>query len=278
MEEQDLGPGARRRYLGKALRRLRENNKLRTTEVAKLVRITQPTVSRIEGGRHAIMPRHVYRMLEIYGADELTSARVMRLAEDDSEHGWWESYGDVIQDWFEIYASLESDTSEIWTYETEFVPGQFQTEDYARAIVLAANPASSPDQVDRLVQLRKERQAQRGDQKMIAVVNEAVVLRQVGGAEVMRAQLRRLLEESRNRRIELRLLPFSVGAHAAMSGPFAMLRFPDTGGADMDLVYVEHERGSVYLERPADLIRYTDVFTRSRNAALPVRKTAEYLV
>jgi len=272
--ENEPGPGARRRYLGKTLRKLREQRGMTTAGVAKQMHASQPTVSRIEGGRGTIMARHVYRMLEIFGVEEAQADTLMRIAEQANERGWWESYTDTIPDWFEIYASLESDSAEQWMYEAEFVPGLFQTEDYIRALRLASHPDSTPDQVARSAQLRLERQQQIRDQQISAVINEAVVRRQVGNATVMRDQLARLVAEI-DRGVDLRVLPFASGAHAAMTGSFIMLRFPDRD--EMDLVYVENERGGMYLEREADLLRHGDVFTRVRDQALSVKETRSML-
>jgi transcriptional regulator with XRE-family HTH domain len=271
----EQGPGARRRYLGKALRRLREDADLKTTRVAELMHMTQANVTRIEGGRHAILLRNVARMLEIYGVEDARADALMAMAGQASQRGWWESYGDVINDWFEIYASLEADATEIWSYEAEFVPGLFQTPDYVRAVHLAARPDSTHEQADRFVELRLERQQHIGSQQITAVINEAVARRVVGGPQVMRAQLDRLVNEIEGGRVDLRIVPFEAGAHAAMAGSFIMLRFEDTD--EMDLVYTENERGAVYLERPVDLLRYTIVFDRVRDAALPATETARYL-
>ena len=269
----EQGPGVRRRYLGKVLRRLREEAGLKTNQVAARMHVTQPTVSRIEGGRHAITLRNVAKMLEIYGVDGPRADSFMGIAEQANQRGWWESYGDVISDWFEIYASIEADATELWTYEAELVPGLLQTAEYIRAIRLAAHPNLTRAQLDRSVQLRLQRQEQmRGDRRIAAVIGEAVVRRVVGGRDVMRSQLRRLVDEAAGDRVDLRILPFEAGAHAAMTGAFMMLRFEDT--EEMDLVYTETERGAVYLERPADLIRYGDIFTRIQSAALPPEETA----
>ena len=273
--EQGQGPGARRRYLGKVLRKLRDEAKLTTAQVAEKMHITQPTVSRVEGGRHAITLRTAAKMLEIYGVEESRADALMEIAEQSNQRGWWESYGDVINDWFEIYASLEADATEIWSYEAEFVPGLFQTPDYVRAVRLAERPDSAAEQIERLVQLRLERQQHVRAQQIIAVVNEAVVRRLVGGRDVMAAQLRRLIDDIEQGRVDLRLLPFEAGAHASMTGSFTMLRFEDTD--EMDLVCVENQRGATYLERPTDLIRYGDVFTGVRDAALPAAETAQRL-
>ena len=108
------------------------------------------------------------------------------------------------------------------------------------------------------------------------MINEAVAHRLVGGPAVMRAQLDRLIEEIERGRVNLRLIPFAAGAHPAMKGSFIMLRFPDTE-EEMDVVYVETERGGMYLERPADLIRYQDVFAALMDLSLTADETASFL-
>jgi transcriptional regulator with XRE-family HTH domain len=274
--ESGLGPGARRRYLGKVLRRLRVERSMTVSEAAKELRVKQPTLTRIEGGRNAILPRHVYRLLEIYGVQGDQADRLMRIAEQANQRGWWESFSDIIPDWLEILASLEPDADVIWTYQAEFVPGLFQTEDYARAIRRAWQLGGTDDQMDQFVRLRAERQQRLGHQKITAVVNEAVLRRTVGGRGVMRAQLERLVNEIDHDRVDLRLLPFEAGAHPGMKGAFIMLRFPDSE-EEMDLVYVENERGGMYLERPADLIRYGDVFGSLQTLSLSAEKTRSQL-
>ncbi|MCE7008544.1 helix-turn-helix domain-containing protein [Kibdelosporangium philippinense] len=274
--EADLGPGARRRYLGKVLRRLRDERGLTAAEVAKRMRASQPTLTRIEGGRNAILPRHVYRLLEIYEIDDEQTDRLMRVAEQANQRGWWEPFSDIMPDWLEILTMLEPDADMICTYESEFVPGLLQTEDYARAIRRAARLGDVDGQVERFVQLRTERQQRIGDKPITAIINEAVVRRMVGGKEVMHAQVQRLVDESTTGRVDLRMIPFDAGAHPGMKGSFIMLRFPDTG-EEMDLVYVETERGGMYLERPADLLRYGDVFTGLLDLALTREETVTFL-
>jgi transcriptional regulator with XRE-family HTH domain len=262
--------------LGKVLRRIREERKLTVAEVARRLHISQPALSRIEGGRNAILTRHVYHLCEVYGIEGREADSLIRHAEESNQTGWWESYGDVLHNWFEIYAMLEADASEIWTYESEFIPGLTQTADYARAVTRAARPDWPDEVVNRTVDLRLSRQNQLNEQGISAVVNEAVVRRTVGGRGVMRSQLEHLVELITSRTIDLRVLAFDVGAHPAMNGAFAMLRFPDTD-EDMDLVYTENERGATYLERPEDLVRYSDVFERVRDLALPTAESADLL-
>ena len=268
--ETELGPGARRRYLGKTLRGFRGTTA--TAVVAKKIGISQSALSRIENGRNAILTRHVARLLEVYGVDESRVDGLLRIAEQANERGWWESYSATIPEWFEVYSSLEADAAEVWTYESEFVPGLMQTDDYVRAVRFAAHPESTVERTENLIELRAERQRQLTGQ-LVAIVSEAVVRRVVGGPEVMRAQLERLVTEAERGRLQV--VPFSVGAHPGMNGAFSMLRFDDTD--EMDLVYIDTERGGMYLERESDLICYRTIFTRLREQALSGEETAELL-
>ncbi|SDC75831.1 helix-turn-helix domain-containing protein [Actinokineospora iranica] len=267
------GPAARRRYLGKRLRALRGERS--SAEVMAQARISQPTLSRIEGGRGTIVPRNVASLLRIYGVPDAEADRLMDLAVSSEERGWWESYSDIIGKGFEIYASLEPDAAEIWMYQAEFVPGLFQTADVLAALHLALRPELAQEEIDRLIELRMERQSV-VRARVTAVVNEAVLHRPIGSPEVWRAQLTRLRAEAE--RGQVRVLPFSAGAHPAMAGAFSMLKFDDFEDTeDMDLVYVATERGSMYFEKPGDLIRYGQVFTRVRDMALSPEESADLL-
>jgi transcriptional regulator with XRE-family HTH domain len=265
----------RRRYLGKTLRRLREQRDLTASVVAKKLGMAQPSLTRIENGRNAILARHVYRLCEIYEVKKREADRLMRLAEESKERGWWESYSDVISDWFEIYASLESDAEQILTYESEFVPGLFQTPGYVRAGFQVGNPEASEAAGHRAVDLRQARQLRLRDRNITALVNEGAVRRVVGGPDVMRTQLEYLISVIEKEDAKIQIVPFSAGAHPAMGGPFNLLKFPDVD--EIDLVYVENERGGMYFERPTDLIRYTDIFTRAQKVALSPAESAGLL-
>lgn len=271
----NLGPGVRRRVLGKRLRALREEQGLTTTTAARRMRVAQPTLTRIEGGRTAILTRHVYQLCEIYGTDKAETDRLMRLAEQSRERGWWESYSDVINDWFEIYASLEGDAERILLYESEFVPGMFQTPAYVRAVYRAAHPEAGDEAANRQVELRLARQLRLEERSITALLDEGAVRRVVGGRSAMLDQLQHLIGLIERGRADIRVVPFTAGAHAAMSGPFYLLKFPDT--AEIDLVYLDTERGGMYFERPEDLARYTDIFARTLEQALSPEETVALL-
>lgn len=266
------GPGLRRRYIGKTLRALRLDCGLSSTAVAKQLGISQPHLSRIEGGRCAIDPRHVVRLLSIYGDDDPANNRLVALCTAAEAAGWWEQFDDIINDHFATFASLEADASEALAYESEFVPGLFQTAAYVRALRLASRPDATEAHLTRSVELRMTRQRHMPG-AIHAVVNEAVVRRRVGTPEAMREQIVTLRDRAEAG--ALQVLPFECGPHPAMNGAFTILRFADA--VDMDLVYIDTERGGMYVEKAQDIERYEIIFTRLREMALSTNESAALL-
>jgi hypothetical protein len=169
-----------------------------------------------------------------------------QLAQQAKEPGWWADYRDVVPAWFTEYVSLESAASAVWTYEQEYVPGLLQTRAYTEAVTLAvssAGPSQSAEGFARVRVTRQERLSGDAPMTLRAVLSEAVLRRQVGGAEVMREQLARLREAASRPNITVQVLPFSLGAHPGMTGPFTILRFAERA---MDVVFVEQHGGAVY--------------------------------
>lgn len=272
------GPTVRRRQLGKMLRKLRIEAGRKSEEAAGYLDLRRQTVTRIEQGRQAIMPRNVKLMCQLYGVGAPLLDTMLRLAEEAGERGWWVSYSDTMPDWFADYVGLEADAEAIWSYESEFVPGLLQTPAYIRAVTRAAHPGRSDETIDLKVQFRMARQKileSNTPPKLHFVVNEAALLRPVGGFAAMAGQIDHLCSMAEQPNITLQVLTIDAGAHAAMTGAFAMLRFPDD--LEMNVIYLEHERGAGYLERPADLARYGEIFRELTSTALSPDESRKHL-
>jgi hypothetical protein len=111
--------------------------------------------------------------------------------------------------------------------------------------------------------------------RLWAVVDEAAMRRPVGGAEVMRGQLERLIEATKLPNVTLQVLPFGAGAHPAMQGSFSILRFPDRELPDV--VYLEHLTNAVYLDKREEVERYLDVMELLCVQSEPPSRTVELL-
>ncbi|MGW1679408.1 helix-turn-helix domain-containing protein [Saccharopolyspora sp. NPDC002376] len=240
------------------LRQLRKDAGKEREDAADWLEMSQQTISKIELGQQAIKAPHVRLLCQLYGVDADVVDTLLRLARDANQRGWWATYRGTLPEWARKLVGFEADAADLWNYEAEFVPGLLQTPAYMEAISRASLPAITDEEIASSVQLRRERQSRLdGEQppRLHVYLNEAVVRRVVGGPEVMREQLYHLAEASKLDHVTIRVLPFSAGAHAAMTGSFVMMQFPDEPAPAF--VYVDNERGAVYQEDPGDIDRYT---------------------
>jgi transcriptional regulator with XRE-family HTH domain len=269
-------PTVRRRRLAARLRELRENANLTIDEVGDKLECSASKISRIETGHVGVTPRDVRDMLEVYGVDGGEREGLVQLAREARKKGWWHAFNEAFTG---AFVGLEADASFLHTHQALLVPGLLQTEAYTRAIIRAIRPDIGEADVELRVRARMSRQKLLIDDpnppEYWAVLDEAVVQRVVGGPEVMREQLKRLLHVASLPHVTLQVVPFSAGAHAGMEAPFLILGFPEQ--ADPDVVYVEYSTSGVYLEQPADVHRYSMIFDHLRAAALKPDDTVELL-
>ncbi|QIJ61336.1 helix-turn-helix transcriptional regulator [Streptomyces sp. JB150] len=276
------GPAVRRRKLGAELRALRTGAGLTSGEAARLVGWHQSKVSRIETGASGVKPADVRLLLDAYGvSDPQLRELLLVLAGSGGGQGrdhWWHAYRGVLPPTYRDYISLESQASDMRTLETSVVPGLLQTPEYARAVTRAAVEGLDEDRLDTLVEVRLARQDVLRSQPPLAlsaVLDEAVLRREVGGPDVMAEQLRRLLEAARLPQVRLQVLPFAAGAHVGLTGPFVIFSF--SNASDLDVVVLDHLTSSLYLERKEDVGAYTEAFDALRRNALSPEETLEYI-
>jgi transcriptional regulator with XRE-family HTH domain len=273
------GPTVLRILLGSQLRRLREAKGVTRDDAGYTIRASGSKISRMELGRVSFKERDVEDLLDLYGVDEEEAQALIALAKQANSPGWWHKYGDVLPDWFQVYVGLEEAALLIRLYEVQFVPGLLQTADYARAVIRLGLPSASADEVERRVGLRLARQEvlkkESGGPRLWAVVDEAALRRPIGGGEVMRAQLVRLIEAAREPNITLQVVPFRSGGHAAEAGAFTIMRFPEV---DLpDVVYLEHLTSALYLDKREDVEKYTEVMERLSVEGESPERTIEIL-
>jgi transcriptional regulator with XRE-family HTH domain len=267
-------PTVRGRRLRYELRRLREQAGLTRDEVARRLEWSGSKISRIETGQSRAQTGDVRDLLEIYGVTGAETEALVQLAREGRKRGWWTAYNDVFTG---TYVGLEAETSAMRTYQPQIIPGLLETEDYARALIRAGLVRADPDEIDRRVKARMARQdvLTRPDAPAIwAVLDEPAIRRPVGGAAVMSAQLRHLIEVTAapNSKITLQILPLAVGSHPGLSGPFVILDFPSA--EDPSVVYLETATDGLYLEETAEIERYTLMFDHLRASALSSSESA----
>ncbi|MEU8701763.1 helix-turn-helix domain-containing protein [Streptomyces sp. NPDC091387] len=258
------GSVVRRILLGSQLRRLRDSRGITREAAGYSIRASESKISRMELGRVSFKARDVEDLLTLYGVtDEVERDSLLGLAREANVAGWWHSFGDVLPGWFQTYIGLEGAASLIRIYEVQFVHGLLQTEGYAHAVVSRGMRGAPAAEIDRRVALRLERQkalvAERAP-RFHAVLDEAALRRPYGGREVMRGQLRHLIEMSEQPNVTLQVMPFSFGGHAGESGSFTMLRFPESDLSD--IVYLEQLTSALYLDKAEEVAQYEKAMVR----------------
>jgi hypothetical protein len=243
---------------------------------AEALEWSETKIWRIETGQTSMRSLDVEQMCRVYGAPVDTTDALMALAKETKSQGWWLSYSDVINEGFDVYIGLEEAAARLCWYESELVPGLFQTPDYARTLIRADNPGVDEQEIERRVQLRITRQSLvtrvTAPPVLDVVLNESILRRSVGGTEVMAEQLNRLVEVSELPNVSLKVMPFSTGLHPGiMSGPFVMLEFPLNGNgqhSEPPTIYVEGFTGRLFLDKPHEITRYDAAFKQIWNTSL----------
>jgi transcriptional regulator with XRE-family HTH domain len=251
------GPTALRIQLGTQLRRLREARGVTREAAGYEIRASESKISRMELGRVSFKERDVADLLKLYEVAGDERDALVTLARQANSPGWWHSYADLISPWFQSYLGLEESASLIRTYEVQFVPGLLQTADYAKTVIKLGHKHASEDEIDRRIELRQRRQEvldRENAPQFWVVIDEGALRRLIGGVEVMRDQLRALIEWSERPNVRLQIVMFAAGAHSAAGGPFSILRFaePDLP----DVVYSEQLISATYLDKRADVDHY----------------------
>ena len=273
------GPTVQRMLVGTQLRRLRIDAGLSREQAGEAIRASEWKIHRLENGQVGFKERDIIDLLRLYGvADPTEVAEFVALAREANSPGWWQHYGDVLPPWFRTYVDLESVATLIRTYEGQFIPGLLQTDAYMRAVVQGAHLDESEEEAGRRVRLRMARQTlltREQPPRLWAVVDEAAMRRPVGGREVMRGQLERLIEAAKLPNVTLQVLAFDAGAHPAMVGSFSVLRFPEEELPDV--VYLEHLTSALYLNKPEEVDQYLHIMESICVRAAPPDQTVALL-
>jgi transcriptional regulator with XRE-family HTH domain len=272
-----IGPTVRRRRLGSELRRLRELHSFKLEEVAERLGLAPSTLSRIETGKAPTRTAYLTAMLDMYDvAESVQRQGLLNMAREGHRKGWWAAWEDVLPTGFDVYVGLEAEAASVRAYESLVVHGLLQTESYARTVMTTVRRRQTTGQIERLVDLRMQRQAvlvREDPLDLWVILDEAVLHRPIGSPELMRQQLMHLSDACQWPNVTIQVLPFTSGAHACLNGPFAIISFPER--SDADVVYAESVAGQAYVEREADVRFRAEAFDLLRAAALSPADSAE---
>ncbi|MFE6051612.1 helix-turn-helix transcriptional regulator [Kitasatospora sp. NPDC056446] len=268
----------RRRRLGGVLRKLREEQRLTAEVAAEATGMSQAKLTRIETAHTAAKVEDVNKLLDFYGCDnEEYRAGLIAIAKEGSKRGWWLSYRDVINSTTIDLILLEAEATTYKTYESAFIPGLFQTAEYARLAIDRLRTMKGGT-VDDLVQVRMARQSiltRPNPVQVWAVIHEAALRALANRPDVMGPQLDKLLTLGRLANVNIQVMPMGAAFHPGMNGAFALLGFPQR--KDLDVVFAEALLAGCWVEDPADVELYRAKFQEITAEALPVDASIEFI-
>ncbi|WP_406159236.1 helix-turn-helix transcriptional regulator [Streptomyces sp. NBC_01005] len=242
-------------YFGEETKALREALVLSQEQFADKLHYRQAQVSKVENG--AVLASEAFA--EAMDRVARTPGVYARLRAKLSKQGHPE--------WFVPYITLEESASGITDYSCTFLMGLLQTPEYARAVIRAAFPRETAEQIERRVELRIRRQVviERDEPPLLwVVIHEAVLRACVGGRAVMIGQLEHLIAQMTSPHVTVQVLPYKAGA-APSHLPFTLLSLNDTPHA----VYAETPTHGGQVDDTSSVVATAvSMFDRLRMAAL----------
>lgn len=276
------GSVIQRGRLTRELRRIRKDAGMTQDQVAEAMDWSLSKLIRIEGGGVSISVSDLRSLLALYQiTDDGQIAELADLARAARQKAWYTAYRDITSSQYVTFVGYEAAASVVRQFEPTLVPGQLQTEEYARAVTLEY----AADRVDRLVEVRIRRQEvlEEPRRQFFFILDEAVIRRQVGAPTnpgIMRRQLRSLVESARQPNITIEVVPFSAGVHPGMKGPFTVLEFPSD---DEDVLYLENARGgasnpsALLTGEDPEILAHREAFERLREQSLGPKESVELI-
>ncbi|PPS69884.1 MULTISPECIES: helix-turn-helix domain-containing protein [Streptomyces] len=281
LDRPEPAPTLLKMLVGVQLAGFREDAGLAQDQAARAAGFSAAKLSRIESGKGRRPPTEndVRTLLELYGTDDYEASVLLKLLQRAGEPGWWQRYDKrLMPEWFDRLVGLQEAAATIRTFEIQYVPGLLQTPAYTRAVVERGLPNAPAGEVERRVELRRHRArlVSRADAPQLwAIIDESVLLRVLGSAEVMREQLAHLVEVAERPNVTLQIVPLSVTNASAPAIPITYLRF---GGLDLpDVVYLEHIKSANFLEDRDETEEYRIALDRLADEALKPRDSLELL-
>ncbi|WP_344917753.1 helix-turn-helix transcriptional regulator [Streptosporangium oxazolinicum] len=267
----------RLRRLASELRRLRQAAGLSQEDVAEKTNVNIVTLYRIETAQTKPQLRTLIALLDAYAVTGDTRADLLALQKEAKQRGWLNGFEADLPGKYSAYIGLESEARQVINYESLFIPGLLQTEEYMRKMIRGVRPTATDDEIESRVGARMQRQALLENTvplQLWAILDEAALRRKIGGDAVMRDQLSHLAQQAKRPHITLQVIPFSAGAHPGMPGSFIVLKF---GTDDPDVIHIDSAAGDLFLEKETEIQRYNNICEHLRAIALSPADTAALL-
>lgn len=265
--------------LGLRLRERRDHLSLSVGGAAKAVRMQQPNLSAVEAGKKKLTAANLTKLAKLYEIEPAEREELEALRVGADQRDWYHEYAWLFGEDFLRYLGLEHGADHLRTYQSAIVPGPLQTTDYAAEIIRGGSPYVRLTEFEPRMEVRQARQQRLTGEEPIritAVLTEAVLRQEIGNPEIMRAQLDHLATMATDHEhIEVRVIPFSAGAHAALGAPFDVLSFDSPRRPD--LVWQETLATFAIIDKPTHVREYAVVLAEASQKALDAKESIALL-
>ena len=267
-------PSALRWLIGVELHNYRKRAGQTLAAAAKQIGVSAGMVGHFEKGLYFPQPEQIAGLLSFYGAPTWAVDRLSSLTGRADQRTWLAPWNEIIPDWTRTFVGLEGLASHEFIYAPLVLPALVQTEAYSTGAT-AGSARVRPDQVERLVSLRMERQRRlftdTDPLQLTAIIEESVLDRPIGGPATMREQLEHLVELSARENVDILVLPTAVGHHDGLEGKFTVLHFEQA----QSIGYIEYPDGAIYVQDQDQVAAYTRTAESLRSVALPQDESVE---
>lgn len=271
-------PTVLRWELGARLRSLRTRSGLSIEDAARELMCSQAKVSRMETAGRGIQPRDVRDLCRLYTVEDTVRDELIRMANDAKRPGWWQQYG-TLDEQAATYIGLESAATAINMLESRVIPGLLQIPEYSRLLLAGiATPPLEAEEIDDAVETRQRRRERivSGEVEISVLLDETVLDRAFGDADILSRQLKELAELATLPNVSIRLIPLDAGPHPGVHGSFAHLIF--RGRELADVIYLEGLWGNTFVERPSEVERFRQAYKASENQSWQPERSLQNLL
>lgn len=250
-------------FLVRELRHARSAAGLSQEDLGKAINYSSSLISAVEKGQRPPTEEYLALVDRALGTGGLFGRLLKEVVSLDWAPVW-------LRDWI----VLEREATLIRWFEPSLVPGLLQTEAYARA-VLGWGGLMDAAEVEQRVASRLERQeilARPKPPQFVAIIDESVLHRPVGGAAVMAEQCERLIADAQRPHIAVHILPVAAGGHAGLAGGFIIAK-----SDDMQVAHVDNSVHAQVIEKRDVLDSLIPKWEALRGEALPRGQSIELI-
>ncbi|MFD7289283.1 helix-turn-helix domain-containing protein [Streptomyces sp. NPDC059863] len=269
-------PTARQKRLGTELRKLRERAGLSGGAVAAFLGGERAQVSHLESGRYGISAERVRRIAAYCSATDKHLVDVLASMAEERGKGWWDEYRGILPPAFRDQAELEHHAAYMRTVQTLYVPGLFQTAEYARELIASGVTSFQAPEVNARVEHRMRRREildRPNPPKFEALIHEAALRMRYCSTDVMRAQLEFLHDVSLWPGVTIRVIPFE----ARITGSAHSVLYAGAVIPQLDTVQIDSAFDAAYLDAEAQLVKYRALIDSVEAISLSAAESSKFI-